>query len=423
MYTVTGDDETIESVALGAHSLWRGSGGVEAHREANARLMYDQRSRLFKGMRIILPIAPCLGQSGSAVDGEFDCYQVGVHFTNGTVGVETIDDIAQKFETTAELLRTDITNAQSIGAGELGLAEGMMLRVPALDREPPSEHRAPATCTPKKGWSCYTVVAGDSVQAIAFNHGLHPSKVCDDTGKPDAWNHLRNCSVIDIGQQLVLPSSGQELCKPIPGVYDCYTLPRGTGPYARSPIQFDEVLFGGWTQGAGQMMYELNYFVSSNSMVWPGMSVKVPLRRCLPTRDYDCIDTSRVYPDNVFWEYFNEATLKYVSDNSDWQGVGTAGPVRKWPMTSVATAQFHHCDPGLDEGGYSCGANDPSQSYCPRCLETDNADFCYKVHINDTIYDLGARFGVDPDALCEMNQMKNCSCLSSEGSWLKIKLL
>jgi hypothetical protein len=243
VYTVTGDDETIESVALGPHSLWRGSGGIEAHRQANARIMYDQSSKLFKGMKIVLPIVPCYLEK-AITDGQFDCYQAGTHCTNGTLVVETLENVASKFRTTAAVLLRDSLNAESIGgagAGAALLSEGMMLRVPKLNFQSPGLTTT-GVCKAIEGWSCYTVVAGDSVEGIALNHGLHPGKVCNEEGL--GWNSLSNCSVIEIGQQLALPSGGQEECKPLPGVYECFSSPPCSSfdpaSYC-SPKQYDEI--------------------------------------------------------------------------------------------------------------------------------------------------------------------------------------
>jgi hypothetical protein len=163
-------------------------------------------------------------------------------------------------------------------------------------------------------------------------------------------------------------------------------------------------------------MIASNSFVSNDGMIWPGMSVKRPLRRCVPGRDYECLAG---YLPRWTDEYFNKVTIKYVEDNYNWDGydVPYEQQLHKWPMSSTATTAYHGCDPGYP----ACSPDDPGTSYCPQCIPIPNVNFCYKVHVNDTIHDLAARFHVDEGKLCELNQMKNCSCLSTEGSWLKIQ--
>ena len=76
-----------------------------------------------------------------------------------------------------------------------------------------------------------------------------------------------------------------------------------------------------------------------------------------------------------------------------------------------------------------CEAGEPKPapgatwSYCPSAAIVPGTNFAYKVRFNDTLDDLDTRFGFTEGTLCRFNAVKNCSCLSTDGAWLKIPVV
>jgi len=407
---------------MGAHSLFRNPALL---RSVNQRPLYNETSRLFRGMHLRLPIGECNG------DAIHQCYMV----KEG----DDLAQVAQRFGSSKAYLLE--INADVLAKDE-SLVAGMIITVmiphaaPKLPCTPAPTATLPASSSPSStpAWDCYTVQPGDMLTDIAIKHKVVPTRLCE-------WNNLSNCSFLEVGQVLAVPTPTEKggtllSCEPMEGVYDCWT--NTVDP--TNPIVFDDVpgyVGMTWTS-AYDKFKAINAFVilpGGPPLIWPGMTVKLPRRRCLPTESTDCVTFDAFQSVNSMSssgnDFFNFEQIKHLDDNFGWfshifsSATNAANTPIVFPTDSTGLNSSFGSKFGCGWINQWCSTNDPGQSYCPQCVSSEGLDsyFCYKVKYNDTIDLLGDTFGVPSQQLCAYNGMKNCSCLSAEGSWLKVPRL
>jgi hypothetical protein len=217
----------------------------------------------------------------------------------------------------------------------------------------------------------------------------------------------------------------------------------------------------------------LNAWATPDLNVWIGMTgLAMPLRRCLPTRELECVtydeghsailthitggncpdgrpvgddgcfflsDTIRLTGENDYW-WGNRAPyvvppyvdvngttsgLAFATSSGTWDdGAPPPDAPMQWPTDTVAVG-WPGCPDYRPAINKWCETGEPEPgkgvpSYCPSASVVPGSHFAYKVSYGDTMDDLDKRFGFDEGTLCSFNSMRNCSCLSTGGSWLKI---
>jgi hypothetical protein len=58
----------------------------------------------------------------------------------------------------------------------------------------------------------------------------------------------------------------------------------------------------------------------------------------------------------------------------------------------------------------------------PPCEAKPGSHWCYKVYYGESLWSIGEAFGLDWKALCKSNEMKDCSCLFAEDTFLKMPI-
>jgi LysM repeat protein len=188
-----------------------------------------------------------------------------------------------------------------------------------------------------------------------------------------------NCSRLSVGDYLQVPYGS---CTP-DEAYDCVTAKEGDSAIVFATqwnIPVDEI-------------FSLNkdvFYLARD--VYVGMQFRIPKRFCIPSETQWCYTPSKV-----------GESLNDVAYNLG----------------------FHFPDlreANLDRALYDNTLRMDRQYIIPKtCVDKAGSYYCYKVRHGDTLYDLGVRFGVDPDLLCKQNNlMKNCSLLPTLSQWLQI---
>ena len=297
-YEVQEDGESLAALASSAKAPWRSAAGLAAARAMNARALFNESDTLFAGMHVRLPIAQCqlLGDAAQSY-----------HRCVAAQRYDTLDDFAKRHGTTAAGL---LALNDDVLSGDPALVEGMVLAVPRAQPLPPPAGCDP-TATPDDAWFCYTVASGDTVATIASAHGAHPQRLCE-------WNKLANCSEIDVGQTLAVPGLISLACTSVPGQFACWKMDGvyDGSPDSRLPFPLWDLYFVG-DSGVMDTVKGLNSWAVPDLMVWPGMTVLLPLRRCMPSAKLECVTREEydaaVYPPDGRG-FYNQMSIREIGD-------------------------------------------------------------------------------------------------------------
>jgi hypothetical protein len=266
------------------------------------------------------------------------------------------------------------------------------------------------------------------------------------------------------GQVLALPGELNLNCTDVPGQLVCSSaeVSLDEDPWPMDTLYFEMDV------GVADTLRGLNgWAVPADGMLWPGMAVALPLRHCLPNATLECVtraEANSVLPEGPYStdaagpDYYGLMEIRTLGDNYGWEwgGINTrAGcsivPLQApdspslWPTSSDAFSSELRPGTGCmgDLGGLpgigcrgctpvlGCSAGEPPMqpgippypSYCPNASVVPGSHFAYKVRYNDTLDHLDQKFGFVEGTLCRFNAVKNCSCLSAEGAWLKIPVV
>ena len=233
-----------------------------------------------------------------------------------------LTSFASLYGTTATVLLG--ANADVL-AGDATVHPGMVLRVPLVNPTPPSP------CVDNEQWGCVTVSQGDTLTTIAKTQAVDPNNLC-------TWNvrnGVSNCSLIEIGQVLAFPKhwidDGLVGCEIIPGLIpSCYT---NMGMYPHYLNNIPPLYSVDYA--TSKRFDTLNAFITPSGTgyggaeIWPGVTVRVPGRRCMPTHDYDCVsigDWTRAMNPPDGRPFSQDGYIRYIDENRWWlnEQVGVA---------------------------------------------------------------------------------------------------
>lgn len=240
-------------------------------------------------------------------------------------GGRNLTSFASLYGTTATVLLG--ANADVL-AGDATVHPGMVLRVPLVNPTPPSP------CVDNEQWGCVTVSQGDTLTTIAKTQAVDPNNLC-------TWNvrnGVSNCSLIEIGQVLAFPKhwrrgtdDGLVGCDVIPGLIpSCYT---NMGMYPHNLNNIPPLY--SVDSATSKRFDTLNAFITPSgpgyggAEIWPGVTVRVPGRRCMPTHDYDCVsigDWTRAMNPPDGRPFSQDGYIRYIDENRWWlnEQVGVA---------------------------------------------------------------------------------------------------
>jgi LysM repeat protein len=404
--------DTLDSVSDGSASVVR---NVTTLTQINTAALWGE-SKLYQGMHLRMPVVPTKrlpGQNpGCYPDGRtVDCHKV-------LSSAETLQTLAELYKTTAgSLARSN----QDVLGGLTSLTKGMLLRVPncffGIDSSGKCNSKAPTTCTPSANWECYTVKPNDTLFKISRAHSGDPYDICD-------VNSINNCSELTTGQLLTVPRS---FCEPRPGFWSCVDIKRSE----------DETPVISWADYA-QYGDRPDLFCRLNNQLadcrsgygsprgWAGVSVRMPVVHCFPDAVSYCEDFAN---DKFPWIRDPYNQLRNYGDNpANFGDLSSSFVYAAGQPVQVPRGSFHGFDL-QDCGGAPAGCEQSDWCNLP-CDPTPGSHICHRptrtydlrgrVVWNDTVASIAKEFGMEWQALCALNRMKNCSCLPSQNVALKV---
>jgi LysM repeat protein len=426
---VSGD--TLESVAMSPRSVML---NYDTLKYANLDVLHGEDT-LYAGQQLRLPRHTCYdtkdNECYTVADGDTLASIVATYYYPGDTTQSLCANNGAVFGT---IPWTSITDDE--------LHVGMELSVPRLHPNPPSP------CQKIPGyWTCYTVSKGDSLYTIGPKlhidyYTLETLNFADNTGHvahcevqfdPATGSYVSQCGnatacppvlhgypeCLAIGSTIVSPDV---TCTPKAGAYEC--------------IETD----GAEDSNLGYQLHSLGspveeaFFAKANWR-WPDvggalphMILKARLNPCIPTDISYCSD--HTYPSGAgVWDADGKLSTGQGSRLATWDGNELAFHSHIWGVTGPYRIPRGSVIPGLQPqpiGVY------PLNTQSTECTPQPGRVLCHKPVYGpgsagysgwtDTVDDIAAEFGIDPELLCAVNQLKNCSAWYWEGSALVIPI-
>jgi hypothetical protein len=267
------------------------------------------------------------------------------------------------------------------------------------------------------------VKSNDTLFKISTAHHNDPYDICD-------VNSIKNCSEVTVGQVLTLPRSS---CEPRPGVWSCVDIKRDKPGDTRVISWPDYAQYGDRADLFCQLNKQLADCRSNDGPYyprgWAGVSVRMPVVHCFPDAVSYCDDFDSSTTTSFPWLRDPYNQLRNYGDNPANFG-RSWGRVQGAQAVQVPRGSSHGFD--LQDCGMPPAGCDKDWCNLP-CDPTPGAHICHKpmrtfdpargqrgLWTNDTVALIAKQFGMEWQALCSLNAMKNCSCLPSQNVALKI---
>lgn len=219
-----------------------------------------------------------------------------------------------------------------------------------------------------------------------------------------------NCSLLEAGQQLRIPPT----CVEEPGVWGCQTFGSLTGHAFFSHVINDYNYYLTTSTSYSRVLYVDEHTNVRVPLINQQRTATMSAYPCTPGPVIEVDEYSRktvdIYHSWDCHQVQKGETMKSISDMYHaYVGSGTG----------MDDFDLYNANQPIGEESLQVGMQ---LRVFRGCLNEPGQSYCYRVHTNETLTQIGKAHGVPEPKLCQYNQLADCS-LIWDGKWMKIPVL